>query len=59
MKLKEPELSKMSTLMYFLIKNAARSSFVDFLKELDLTLDDYNNLRDIMIKEFGISKPYL
>ena len=32
-------------LMYGLIKNAARSSFVEFLDEWGLTMDDYSSIK--------------
>lgn len=36
---------KFETLMYFLLKEAARESFVDFLDDIGLTEKDYNDIK--------------
>ena len=48
-------------LMYAFTKNAARSSFVEFLEELDITLEEYKELKKVIGSELGIdtSKFYL
>ena len=40
--------------MYALVKNAARSSWEEFLEDWDLTDDDYQVFKDYLIQEFGL-----
>lgn len=49
---------KFSRLMYAFTKEAARHGFVDFLEAWDITEDDYDEIRDYLVKTYGI-KPYL
>jgi hypothetical protein len=38
-------LGKMNILMYFLTKEVARTSFTDFIEELDISDDDYKAIK--------------
>lgn len=49
---------KMNTLMYFLIKEAARSSFAEFIEELGISDDDYEAIKREWEK-IGITKTYI
>jgi hypothetical protein len=49
---------KMNTLMYFLTKEAARVSFVEFLEELDISEDEYSAIKAEWEK-IGINKTYV
>lgn len=45
--------------MYWLIKDAARDSFVEFIEErCNMTMEEWEEIRQILIDEFEI-KPYL
>ncbi|MGG4440000.1 hypothetical protein [Brevibacillus fortis] len=49
---------KFETLMYFLVKRAARESFVDFIDNIGLTMDDYAEIKKYLKDTYGI-KTYL
>lgn len=49
---------KMQRLMYFLTKNAARSSYSDFLEELNISDEDYREIKSIWLDKLGV-KPYV
>ena len=51
-------IKKMNHLMYYLTKMAARSSFADFLEDLDITEDEYKEIKAQWAK-IGINKTYL
>jgi len=53
-KLKE----KMNTLMYFLTKNAARVCFDEFLEEIGISEDEYEDIKS-EFEKFGITKTYI
>jgi hypothetical protein len=48
-------------LMYAFTKNAARVSFVEFLEDLDITLEEYKLLKKVIGEQLGVdtSKFYL
>lgn len=51
------QLEKMNSLMYFMTKEVARSSFKEFLEDLGISDDEY----DLIKKEWekiGITKTY-
>ena len=48
---------KMNTLMYFLVKGAARESFMEFLEELDISDDEYEEIK-LEWKKIGINRTY-
>ena len=50
--------AKMNTLMYSLTKEAARSSFVQFIEELGISDDDYEEIKAEWSK-IGITKTYV
>lgn len=41
----DKQIEDFQKLMYGLVKNAARSSFVEFLEECGLTMDDYSSIK--------------
>ena len=49
---------KMQSLMYALTKNAARTSYADFLEDLDISDDEYDQIKTIWKEKLGI-KPYV
>lgn len=49
---------KMQRLMYALTKNAARSSYSDFLEELSISDEDYEEIKAIWLDKLGV-KPYV
>ena len=49
---------KMQTLMYFLTKNAARSSYVEFLEECGINYDEYQEIKEVWAEKLGV-KPYV
>jgi len=49
---------KMQTIMYALTKNAARSSYVEFLEDWGITEDDYEQIKAIWAEKLGV-KPYV
>ena len=49
---------KMNTFMYFLTKEAAREDFAEFLEEIGITEDDYDQIKAELAK-IGITKTYL
>ena len=49
---------KMNNLMYFLGKEAARTSFSEFLEELNITDEDYEEIKKEWAK-IGITKTYI
>jgi hypothetical protein len=49
---------KFETLMYFLIKDAVKYGFSDFLEEINLTDDDYNQIKNYLQSTYNI-KMYL
>jgi len=50
-----------TALMYGLLKNAARSSFVDFLEDLNITSEEYKELKKVIGEQLEVdtSKFYL
>lgn len=55
----EEVIKKSNKLMYALIKEAARSSFFDFLENSDLTVDDYYEVKKFIEDKTGIEFKYL
>ena len=49
---------KMNSLMYFLIKGAARDSFTDFLEDLGIDDEDYKAIKKEWAK-IGITSTYI
>ena len=49
---------KMNNLIYGLTKDAARSSFADYLDNLNITEEDYTEIKKELAK-IGITKTYL
>ena len=49
---------KMNTLMYFLTKEAARSSFMEFIEEIGISEDEYEEIKTEWEK-IGITKTYV
>jgi orotate phosphoribosyltransferase-like protein len=49
---------KMNTLMYFLTKEAARSSFVEFIEDIGISDEDYKDIKAEW-KKIGITKTYV
>jgi len=45
---------KFSKLMYFLTKDAAKYSFSEFLEEIDITEDDYIEIRNYLKETYGV-----
>jgi len=46
---------KMNTWFYFLIKEAARSSYADFITErCEMTQEEYDEMRDYIQEKIGI-----
>jgi hypothetical protein len=43
-----------SKLMYALTKNAARSSFVDFLEVWEIPEEEYDKIRDYLKETYGV-----
>ena len=43
-----------SRIMYALTKNAARSSFVDFLEVWDIPQDEYDKVREYLKETYGV-----
>ncbi len=50
--------NKMNLLMYYLIKDAARDSFSEYLEGLDIDDDDYAEIKAEWAK-IGITKTYI
>ncbi|MCW2256264.1 putative membrane protein [Providencia alcalifaciens] len=48
---------KLQTLMYYLTKEAARSSFMEFLEEIEVSEEEYDEIKE-WFKQFDI-KPYV
>ena len=51
-------IEKMNSLMYFLVKGAARDSFAEFLEELGIDDDDYAAIKAEWAK-IGITSTYI
>lgn len=49
---------KMQTLMYFLTKNAARQSYAEFLEDLNITEEDYEEIKALWKEKLGVT-PYV
>lgn len=49
---------KMQTLIYHLTKQAASHSFISFLKEIDITEEEYRQIKILWKQEFGVV-PYV
>ena len=49
---------KMNSLMYFLVRGAARYSFSEFLEEVGISDDEYKEIKKEWEK-IGITKTYL
>ena len=49
---------KMNSLMYFLVKGAARYSFTEFLEELGISDEDYKAIKEEWAK-IGITSTYI
>jgi hypothetical protein len=45
---------KFSKLMYYLTKNAARISFIDFLSSIGLTEDDYEEIKQYLKENYNV-----
>ena len=56
--MKEDLQEKMQRLMYALIKNAARYSYKEFLEELEISEDDYKEIKKIWAEKLNI-EPYI
>jgi len=54
----EKQVRKMNTLMYFLIKNAARDSYQEFLDGLEISDEDYAEIKKEWAK-IGITETYI
>lgn len=52
------DIKKLETLLYFLIKDAAKYSFTEFLEEIGLTDNDYQEMKKYLEETYGI-KMYL
>jgi hypothetical protein len=52
------DVNKFEKLMYFLIKDSAKYSFREFLEEIGLTDDDYQEIKKYLKETYGI-KTYL
>jgi phenylalanine-4-hydroxylase len=46
---------KFETLMYYLVKGAARDSFVDFLEYIGLTMQEYDEIAEHLEETYGIN----
>ena len=57
-KMNEDLQKKMQTLMYFLTKNAARSSYREFLEQCGIDDHDYEEIKAIWKEKLGV-KPYV
>jgi len=49
---------KMNTLMYFMTKECARMSFVEFLEGCDISKEEYEEIK-LLWKTIGIEKTYV
>jgi len=49
---------KMQKLMYFLTKNSARGSYREFLEDLDISEEDYQEIKRVWKDQLGIT-PYV
>ena len=55
-----PELKKKAeTMFYFLTKEAARSSFMEFLEGCDVTDDEWDQIKEEITSKTGIEFKYL
>ena len=55
----EEELQKkMQRLMYSLTKDAARSSYAEYLEELNISDEEYMKIKKVWLDKLGI-KPYV
>lgn len=52
------DIKKFQKFMYYLVKDATRESFVDWLEERDLTEDDYEEIKKELEEHYKI-KMYL
>jgi len=52
------DVKKFEKLMYYMTKESARISFVDFLESIGLTEDDYEEIKKHLKETYGI-KTYL
>lgn len=50
--------AKMQSLMYALTKNAARSSYRDFLEYLEISDDEYERIKSVWKDKLGV-EPYV
>ncbi|MDF7242982.1 hypothetical protein ACUJ8S_00705 [Proteus mirabilis] len=48
---------KLQTLMYYLTKEAARNSFMEFLEDIEISKEEYDEIKE-WFKQFDI-KPYV
>lgn len=44
-----------STLMYALTKECARSSFVEFLEEWDITYEEYQEIKEYLKENYDVN----
>lgn len=49
---------KMQTIMYALTKNAAETSYSEFLEEWGVSDEDYNEIKKVWAEKLGV-KPYV
>ncbi len=49
---------KMNTLMYFLIKDACRDSFTEYLEECEISMNEYKEIKKIWLEKLGVI-PYI
>lgn len=49
---------KMQTLIYALTKNAARFSYLEFLEDYGITMEDYAEIKKVWEEKLGV-KPYV
>ena len=54
----EQMIKKMNTLMYYLIKGAASDSFAEFLEGMDISDEEYDQIKAEWAK-IGITKTYV
>jgi hypothetical protein len=50
--------TKMNHLMYSLTKDAAIDSFEEYLEDLDISMDEYQEIKDVW-ERIGINKTYI
>ena len=58
MDMNEDIQKKMQTLIYALTKNAARFSYLEFLEDYGITMEDYAEIKKVWEEKLGV-KPYV